>query len=165
MANERKRPKKRQRLRVDGMDPDEVRELQYFCAQYWRKKREADALLTLRVSTPPPVTLKNGEGMFPPRGGGRGGDPVADAARRREKYLRDVAMIDRAAKAAAARFAPPGEHRVRAALIECVTGRESAVWASGRCHMSLRTFYRMRWVFFRNLRATRLEDKAGKGGA
>lgn len=92
-------------LRLDawGISWEEYKELSYFCLQYDRKKREAEALLTLRISTPTPeVYHKGGKafGAFLPRGSGRSSDPVAATAARRERLIRDVDMIEQAAKIA-----------------------------------------------------------------
>lgn len=158
-----------------GLDPAETRELQWFCAQYRRKKAEAAALLTLRVSTPEPETYSvkrlrriGGKlteesvkfGTFQPRGRGVPGDPVADAARKREKYLRDVDMIDRAAMRAARAFATPGNRPEKLAqlLTAVVTGQESVTWALQRCSIGRNPFYDMRTAFFLCLKEER-EDR------
>nr|DAG37287.1 MAG TPA: hypothetical protein [Caudoviricetes sp.]DAU71909.1 MAG TPA: hypothetical protein [Caudoviricetes sp.] len=124
-----------------GLTWDEYKELEYFCRQYDRKRREADALLTLRVSTPEPVRLKNGEGMFLPRGGGGKCDPVAAAAEKRERYLHDIAIIDAAAKLAGQDLA--------AWLLRAVTkkGGMNRELIRG-CPCSQSAFYAMRRRFF-----------------
>ena len=99
-----------------GISWEEYKELTYFCLQYEQKKKEAAALLTIKVSTPPPemyytkrkVTLSNGQekevkvlhGVYLPHGSGQTSDPVAATAAKRDRVLRDVRMIEQAAKAA-----------------------------------------------------------------
>jgi len=83
-----------------GISWERYRELQYFCLQYGQKKAEAEALLTLRISTPPPVTWTHGGreyGAYLPRGGMGPGDPVAQLAAKRDRLLEDVRLIERAA--------------------------------------------------------------------
>lgn len=132
---------------------DEYKELDYFCRQYARKKRDADALLTLRVSTPTPVQSADGSGEFTPRGGGSVSDPVSAAAEKRERLLRDVAVIDKAAQLAGDDLAPY--------LLRAVTTRDGVqkVIASG-CPCSERTFYRMRRRFFYILWELKNRDSA-----
>lgn len=100
-----------------GISWEEYKELTYFCLQYEQKKRDAAALLTLRVSTPAPeiyhaertITLLNGKdvtfpvtrGAFLPHGSGQVSDPTAATAAKRDRVLRDVRMIEQAAQAAA----------------------------------------------------------------
>ena len=124
---------------------DEYRELYYFCQQYARKKREADNLLTLRISTPQPVTAPNGAAEFMPHGGGGTSDPVAAAAEKRERLLRDVGLIEQAARIAGEELSPW--------LLQNVTTREgiAKIIANG-CPCSMSTFYRMRRKFFGVLR-------------
>lgn len=123
---------------------DEYKELDYFCRQYTRKKQEADALLTLRVSTPAPVIASDGSGVFLPHGG-TPGDPVSAAAEKREKLLRDVDMIDQAADQAGGDLAPY--------LLRAVTRRDGVrrILSDG-CPCSNSSFYRMRRMFFFILR-------------
>lgn len=92
-----------------GISWEEYRELYYFCLGYSKKRRDAEALLTLRISTPTPeVYHKGGKafGAFLPRGSGRQSDPVAATAARREQLIRDVDMIEQAARIAADDLAP-----------------------------------------------------------
>lgn len=103
-------------VKVDswGVTWEEYKELSYFCLQYDRKKKEAAALLTIRISTQEPevyytqrkITLADGRehtmrirhGVFQPRGSGQTSDPVAATAARRDRLLRDVRMIEQAAQ-------------------------------------------------------------------
>lgn len=105
-------------LKLDewGISWEEYKELTYFCLQYEKKKRDAAALLTIKVSTPTPevyytnrkVVLRNGQektvkvkhGTFLPHGSGQVGDPTAAIAAKRERLLRDVRMIEQAAQEA-----------------------------------------------------------------
>lgn len=96
-----------------GITWEEYKELTYFCLQYEHKKREAAALLTLKLSTPVPeiyhttrrITLTDGtektvkvtRGTFMPHGSGHVSDPVAATAAKRDRLLRDVRMIEQAA--------------------------------------------------------------------
>ena len=83
-----------------GISWEEYKELTYFCLQYEQKKRDAAALLTLRLSTPNPAIYHKGGkeyGTFLPRGGGSTSDPVAATAAKRDRLLSDVHMIERAA--------------------------------------------------------------------
>lgn len=86
-----------------GISWEEYKELTYFCLQYEQKKRDAAALLTIKLSTPiPAIYHKAGKeyGTFLPHGSGRTSDPVAATAAKRDRVLRDVRMIEQAAKAA-----------------------------------------------------------------
>ena len=99
-----------------GISWEEYKELTYFCLQYEQKKRDAAALLTIRISTPEPekyyterkVTLSNGQektvkvlhGVYLPHGSGQTSDPVAATAAKRDRLLRDVRMIEQAAQQA-----------------------------------------------------------------
>ena len=103
-------------VKVDswGVTWEEYKALSYFCLQYDRKKKEAAALLTIRISTPEPevyytqrkITLADGRehtmrirhGVFQPRGSGQTSDPVAATAAKRDRLLRDVRMIEQAAQ-------------------------------------------------------------------
>ena len=140
-------------VNLDGWDVtwDEYKELDYFCRQYHRKKQEAENLLTLRVSTPQPVVAADGSADFPGRGGGGVSDPVAAMAEKRERLLRDVRLIDRAAKLAGAELAPW--------LLRAVTRKDGVtrIIADG-CPCSERSFYRMRRRFFYVLRELRNSD-------
>ena len=87
-----------------GIPKERYYELKWFCQQYERKKRDAAALLTTRISTPAPATYhKSGKeyGVFLPRGGGGDTDPTARIAEKRERLLNDVRAIERAARMAA----------------------------------------------------------------
>lgn len=86
-----------------GISWEEYKELTYFCLQYDAKKRDAAALLTLKTSTPPPAVYHKGGkeyGTFLPHGSGHVSDPVAATAEKRDRLLRDVRMIEAAARAA-----------------------------------------------------------------
>lgn len=127
-----------------GITWEEYRELAYFCLQYEQKKREAAALLTLKLSTPTPVTFKkNGleYGEFMPHGSGIG-DPTARTMERREHLLRDVRLIERAAECAAGEMAPY--------ILRAVTTKDGArkVRAALKVPMGERQFYEMRRRFF-----------------
>lgn len=136
-----------------GITWDEYKELDYFCRQYERKRSEANAILTLRVSTPQPVYDKNGNADFMPHGSGGISDPVSAAAEKRERLLRDIRMIDKAAKIA-------GED-LAVYLLRNVTRKEGVekIITDG-CPCSERTFYRMRRKFFYVLHEMR-NDCAG----
>lgn len=125
-------------LKLDewGISWEEYKELTYFCLQYEQKKRDAAALLTIKLSTPTPVTYhrKVGDksvefGEFMPRGGNRISDPVAATAEKRDRLLRDVHMIEQAAMAAARL---KDGHSIYMALLRAVTTRSGvqAVMAS-----------------------------------
>lgn len=92
-------------LKLDawGISWEEYKELTYFCLQYEQKKREAAALLTLKLSTPvPEIYHKAGKeyGTFMPHGSGHVSDPTAATAAKRDRLLGDVHMIEQAAMAA-----------------------------------------------------------------
>lgn len=131
-----------------GITWDEYKELDYFCRQYARKKAEADALLTLRISTPQPVQSADGSGEFMPHGGGSVSDPVSAAVKKRERLLHDVSIIDKAARMAGDDLAPY--------LLRAVTTRDGVqrILIDG-CPCSERQFYRMRRRFFYILRELR----------
>lgn len=137
-------------IKLDAWDItwDEYKELDYFCRQYERKRRDAAALLTLRVSTAPSAKTKDDNWVFLPHGSGGTSDPVAAAAEKRERLLRDVQMIEKAARLAGDEFAPY--------LLRAVTRRDGVnrIIADG-CPCSERTFYRMRRRFFFVLRELR----------
>lgn len=132
---------------------DEYKELVYFCRQYEQKRRDAEAMLTIRGSTPSPVYGKDGTAEFMPYGSGGISDPVALAAEKRERLIRDIRMIEKAAKLAGDELAPW--------LLRNVTGKAgiTRIIADG-CPISERQFYRMRRRFFFILR----ELKNGCGG-
>ena len=136
-----------------GITWDEYKELDYFCRQYDRKRAEAAAMLTLRISTPQPVYDNDGNAQFMPYGSGGTSDPVAILADKRERLLRDIRMIDKAAKIAGEDLAPY--------LIRAVTRKEGLQRIiSDGCPCSERTFYRMRRKFFYVLHEMR-NDCAG----
>ena len=119
-----------------GISWEEYKELAYFCLQYDKKKRDAAALLTLRISTPAPeiyftehkIQTANGKerivkvphATFIPRGGNRTSDPTAATAAKRERLLADVRMIEQAALAASVL---DDGHSIYAALLQAVTTR------------------------------------------
>lgn len=129
---------------------DEYRELAYFCYQYGKKKQQADDMLTLRVSTPQPVTDEKGNGAFMPHGKGGTSDPVSTMASRRDKLLRDVDMIERAAHIAGGDLYPW--------LLKCVTTRVKVETLVTECPASESTIYRMRRRFFFILKQIRDES-------
>lgn len=135
-----------------GISWEEYKELSYFCLQYEQKKRDAAALLTIKISTPIPVTYKKRGreyGEFLPHGSGQVSDPVAATAARREKLLDDVRLIERAAKLAGGEMA--------SYLLQAVTRREGLrkVLADTRAPIGERQFYEMRRQFFWLLRELR----------
>lgn len=130
-----------------GISFDEYRELYYFCLQYARKRSEANALLTLRVSTPPPAIGPDGTGVFLPKGSGGTSDPVAAVASKRERLLRDVNLIDQAAKLAGDDLAPY--------IIRAVTNRDGVNRVIMDCPCGRRQFYAMRRRFFYILKTLR----------
>lgn len=158
-----------------GISWEEYKELTYFCLQYDRKKADAAALLTIKLSTPTPevyfterkVTLSNGQektikvkhGTFMPHGSGRTSDPVAATAAKRERLLNDVRMIEQAAMAA-------GElddgHSIYAELLRAVTTRAGvqAVMANPdrRPPCGKNEFYAARRKFFWILREMKCGD-------
>jgi len=150
-------------LKLDEWDIswEEYKELTYFALQYERKKRDAAALLTIKLSTPTPVIYhKNGKeyGEFMPHGGNRISDPVAATAAKRDRLLRDVRMIEQAAQAACE---DAGEG-MYPALLRAVTTRcgVQAVYANPdlRPPKGERQFYGLRRKFFWILREMRCGD-------
>ena len=144
-----------------GISWEEYKELTYFCLQYEQKRREASALLTIRLSTPlPAIYHKGGKeyGTFLPRGGGRISDPVAATAAKRDRLLRDVRMIEQAAQAACE---DEGEG-MYTALLRAVTTRcgVQAVYANPdlRPPKGEKQFYGLRRKFFWILREMRCGD-------
>jgi hypothetical protein len=131
-----------------GISWNEYKELDYFCRQYDRKREDAAALLTIRISTPQPVSDADGNGEFMPRGSGGVSDPVSVTAEKRDKLLRDIRMIEQAAKTAAGDLAPY--------MLRAVTKQQGVqrIIADG-CPVSERTFYRMRRMFFHCLKEMR----------
>ena len=145
-----------------GISWEEYKELVYFCLQYERKKRDAAALLTIRISSPTPeIYHKGGKefGTFLPHGSGRTSDPVAATAAKRERLLRDVRMIEQAAQAAAVLA---DGHSIYAALLEAVTTRGGVQAAmadpSQRPPCGKNEFYAARRKFYWILREMRNGD-------
>lgn len=156
-----------------GISWEEYKELCYFCLQYNQKKRDAAALLTIRSSTPVPevyyterkITLSNGQektvkvkhGTFLPHGYGQTSDPVAATAAKRDRLLRDVRMIEQAAK-----LAVEDKQGVYSALLKSVTTRSGvqAVFANPDTKPPLgeRQFYNVRRKFFWVLREMKNGD-------
>lgn len=144
-------------LKLDtwGISWEEYKELSYFCLQYDQKKRDAAALLTIKLSTPTPVTYhkmignRSVEfGEFMPRGGSGISDPTAATAAKRDRLLRDVRMIENAARLASV---DAGEG-MYPALIRAVTtrGGVQAVFANPdyRPPRGKNQFYELRRKFF-----------------
>lgn len=147
-------------LKLDawGISWEEYKELTYFCLQYAQKKRDAAALLTLKLSTPAPETYhKSGKeyGTFMPRGSGHVSDPTAATAAKRDKLLRDVRMIEQAAQVAARDAGIDSQYILRA-----VTTRDGTrkTIASMRVPIGERQFYNARRMFFWVLREMRNGD-------
>lgn len=145
-----------------GISWEEYKELVYFCLQYEQKKRDAAALLTLRLSTPTPAIYHKGGkeyGTFLPRGGGQVSDPVAATAAKRDRVLRDVRMIEQAARAACEML---GNMTLYPPLLRAVTTRSGvqAVFANPDTKPTCgeRQFYTARRVFFWVLREMRNGD-------
>jgi len=149
-----------------GISWEEYKELTYFCLQYEQKKREAAALLTIRMSTPIPVTYhkmigdKSVEyGEFMPHGGNRISDPTAATAAKRDRLLGDVHMIEQAAMAAGRL---DDGHSVYTALLHAVTTRGGiqAVMSNPdtRPPCGKNEFYAARRKFFWILREMRCGD-------
>ncbi|MDO4548212.1 MAG: hypothetical protein Q4D04_08950 [Clostridia bacterium] len=136
-----------------GITFDEYKELQYFCRQYSRKKAQAEALITLGVSTPEPVTGEDGRAEFPPRSHGAAFDPVTAAVIKRERLLRDVGMIEKAAEIAGKDLA--------GYILRAVTTRDGARRVMMDCPCGRNQFYAMRRHFFWLLR----DMKNGDAGA
>lgn len=137
---------------------EEYKELTYFALQYERKKREAAALLTIRLSTPIPATYHKGGkeyGTFLPHGSGHVSDPVAATAAKRDRLLRDVRMIEQAANVAAEDSSINPQYVIRA-----VTTRDGLrkVRASMGVPIGERQFYKVRRKFFWVLREMRYGD-------
>lgn len=151
-------------LKLDswGISWEEYKELTYFCLQYEQKKREAAAMLTLRISTPAPAIYHNKAGIelgtFLPHGSGHVSDPVAATAAKRDRILRDVRMIEQAGRITC-RDAGEG---IYPALIKAVTSRcgVQAVYANPdtRPPCGEKQFYTIRRKFFWVLREMRRGD-------
>lgn len=145
-----------------GISWEEYKELTYFCLQYDAKKREAAALLTIKLSTPvPAIYHKSGKeyGTFLPHGSGHVSDPVAATAAKRDRLLGDVHMIEQAALAAARL---KDGHSIYPALIKAVTtrGGVQAAMANPDCRppCGKNEFYEARRKFFWILREMRCGD-------
>ena len=158
-----------------GISWEEYKELSYFCLQYEQKKREAAALLTLRISTPAPeiyftehkVMGPNGKerivkvphATFMPRGGNRTSDPTAAAAAKRERLLHDVRMIEQAALAASVL---DDGHCIYGMLLRAVTTRSGVQAAMAnedtRPPCGKNEFYAARRKFYWILREMRNGD-------
>lgn len=141
---------RRENLDEWGISWERYRELAMFCLQYDQKKRDAAALLTIKLSTPVPVTYHKGSkeyGTFMPHGSGQISDPVAKTAAKREMYLRDISMIEQSALAAVYGEGVPAKCMLRA-----VTQRSGVqgVYADPdmRPPMGERQFKRLRRKFF-----------------
>lgn len=144
-----------------GISWEEYKELTYFCLQYEQKKRDAAALLTIKLSTPAPAIYhKAGKeyGTFLPHGSGHVSDPVVATAAKRDRLLTDVRMIEQAAAAAC----EPDYNAAYAALMRAVTtrGGVQAIFANPdhRPPMGERQFYALRRKFFWILREMRRGD-------
>ena len=138
-----------------GISWEEYKELTYFCLQYEQKKRDAAALLTTRISTPAPAMYHKGGkeyGTFLPRGSGGTSDPVAATAAKRDRLLRDVMLIERAARIAGEDLAPY--------ILRAVTtrGGVQSVFANTRPPCGERQFYALRRKFYWVLRELRNGD-------
>lgn len=116
-----------------GISWEEYKELTYFCLRYEQMKKDAAALLTIRISTPVPdvyfterkvsvhgeeKAVKMKHGVYLPHGSGRTSDPVAATAAKRDRLLSQVRMIEQAAFAAA-----NGDGLIYPALLQAVTTR------------------------------------------
>lgn len=149
-------------LKLDewGISWEEYKELTYFCLQYNRKKADAAALLTIKLSTPTPAKYhkKIGDkmvefGTFMPHGSGHVSDPVAATAAKRDRLLNDIRMIEQAARGAsdAARELYKFEVDPRY-IIRAVTQRSGvqALYANPdtRPPMGERQFYTVRRIFY-----------------
>ena len=138
-----------------GISWEEYKELTYFCLQYERKKADAAALLTTRISTPPPEVYRHGGreyGFYPPHGKGGTSDPTAVAMEKRERLLNDVRIIEKAARMAADDLAPY--------ILRAVTtrGGVQSLFARERPPCGERQFYALRRKFYWVLRELRNGD-------
>ena len=141
---------RRENLDEWGISWERYRELVMFCLQYDQKKRDAAALLTIRISSTTPAIYNKGNkeyGTFLPHGYGQISDPVAATAAKRDKLLGDVRMIEQAAMAAV-----EDERVLYSALLQAVTTRSGmqALYANPdtRPPMGERQFKRLRRKFF-----------------
>ena len=159
-----------------GISWEEYKELTYFCLQYEQKKRDAAALLTIRISTPTPekyytmrkVVLSNGQekklkvlhGVYMPHGSGQISDPVAATAAKRDRLLRDVRMIEQAAQEAVI-DPETGQRSIDPQyIIRAVTTRDGTrkTLAAMRVPLGERQFYGIRRRFFWVLREMKNGD-------
>ena len=149
-----------------GITALEMRELQAYTLRYWEAKAEADALLTLRISTPPPVTVKDRivdkggirtveRGVILPRGAGMTGDPTAALAMKRNRLLRRVQLIDKAVALACA-----GDKGMERALLYVVTGRAGVreLHHAGKLYCGVNQFYTLRREYYAALKGLLEED-------
>lgn len=151
-------------LKLDawGISWEEYKELTYFCLQYEQKKREAAALLTLKLSTPvPEIYHKAGKeyGTFMPHGSGHVSDPTAATAAKRDRLLGDVHMIEQAAMAAGRL---KSGYSIYPSLLRAVTTRGGVQAAmtdtDTRPPCGKNEFYEARRKFFWILREMRCGD-------
>lgn len=151
-------------LKLDawGISWEEYKELTYFCLQYEQKKRDAAALLTLKLSTPvPEIYHKAGKeyGTFMPHGSGHVSDPTAATAAKRDRLLGDVHMIEQAAMAAGRL---KNGYSIYPSLLRAVTTRGGVQAAmtdtDTRPPCGKNEFYEARRKFFWILREMRCGD-------
>lgn len=139
-----------------GIDGHAYWELYHFCLQYNSKKRDAAALLTLKTSTPAPVTYHKGGkeyGTFLPHAEGSTSDPTAATAAKREHILKDVRMIEQAATGATDAVKGLYGWAIDPRYILMAVTRKSGVQAlyanpATRPPLGERQFYIVRSVFF-----------------
>lgn len=139
-----------------GISWEEYKELTYFCLQYDQKKRDAAALLTIRLSTPAPAIYHRGGkeyGTFLPHGSGHTSDPVAATAAKRDRLLKDIRMIEQAATGACDAAAEVYKWTIDPRyIIRAVTrrGGVQALYADpdNRPPLGERQFYTVRRIFY-----------------
>ena len=144
------------KLKDWGISWEEYKELTYFCLQYQRKKAEAAALLTVRISTPAPAVYHKGGkefGTFLPRGGGTTSDPVAATAAKRDRLIKDIRMIEQAAQGASDAARDVYRWVIPPRYIICAVTQKSGVQAlyanpDTRPPMGERQFYTVRRMFY-----------------
>lgn len=143
-----------------GISWEEYKELTYFCLRYQQMKKDAAALLTIRISTPAPEVYHHKGleyGVYLPHGSGRTSDPVAATVAKRDRLLSQVHMIEQAAFAAA-----NGNDAIYVPLLHAVTTRSGvqAVFADPdkRPPIGERQFYDVRRKFFWILRELKNGD-------
>lgn len=138
-----------------GITWEEYKELTYFCLQYNRKKSEAAALLTIKLSTPTPAIYHKGGkefGTFLPRGGHMS-DPVAATAAKRDRLLNDIRMIEQAARGASEAATKAYGWAIDPRYIIKAVTQKSGVQAlyadpDTRPPMGERQFYTVRRIFY-----------------